>query len=257
MAIDMSQLRTPPHTRFYQSFFLLRIPQLTINDQPVQTTVSNDGHLTIGCPSVSITFDSLTTEVDTIVKKYGLEGVSNYWCEDVPLFELRLPSHGNLKSFLRSEEKVQKELASRVAGKLAQEQRSSEPVAVYAHTEVYMLTPRPESKDARVIQVSSENLDFCTTLWRESEVFGFEALFNAFHKGILNQGNCMDFLHYKYLGCISMVLSCCGTFCMRAIVETEQTQYSRYSVNTSLLYRTSGKYLRTYTVMQYLNCRLA
>ena len=43
-----------------------------------------------------------------------------------------------------------------------------------------MLTPHPESKDARVIQVSSEkDLDTCITIW-DSEVFNFEALFHAF-----------------------------------------------------------------------------
>ena len=130
---------------------------LHIGGQPAQIAISNDGHLTIGCryPPVSITFDSLTTEVDTIVKKYGVVGVSNYWCEDVALFELKPSSQNNLKKFLHSAERVQNELASRVAAMLAEKQRSSQPVTVYAHTEVYMLTPRPETKDAHVIRVSS------------------------------------------------------------------------------------------------------
>ena len=192
MAVETSQLRSSPYTTFYQSFYLLRVP-LSIGGQPAQITISNDGHLTIGCryPAVSITFDSLTTEVDTIVKNYGVKGVSNYWCEDVSLFELKVPSQDNLKQLLQSEERVQKELASRVAAKLAEQQSLSEPVAVYAHTEVYMLTPRPESNDAHIVRVSSENLATCTTLWKESEVFNFGALFRAFrmdHKSIPNQG---------------------------------------------------------------------
>ena len=120
-----------------------------------------------------------------------MEGVSNYWCEDVALFELRLSSHDNLKKFLHSEEWVQKELESRITAILAQQQRSTDPVAVYAHTEVYMLTPRPESNDARIVRVSSENLATCTTLWKESEVFNFGALFRVFrmnHNSIPNQG---------------------------------------------------------------------
>ena len=192
MAVDTRQLRSSPYTNFYQSFYLLRVP-LSIGGQLAQITISNDGHLTIGCryPAVSITFDSLISEVDTIVKEYGVKGVSNYWCEDVPLFELKMPSQDNLKRLLQSEERVQKELASRVAAKLAEQQRSSEPVALYAHTEVYMLTPRPENNDAHIVQVSSENLATCATLWKESEVFNFGALFRAFRmdrKSIPNQG---------------------------------------------------------------------
>ena len=178
---DPSQLRSSPHTAYHLNIFLLRIP-LTINDQPAQIS-SEGGHLTIGSryPPVSITFDSLTTEVETIVQNYGLKGVSNYWCEDVPLFELKVPSHDNLKRLLRSEERVQKELESRITAMLArQQQQSPEPVAVYADSEVYMLTPLPESKDASITRVTSENLAKCTTEWRESEVFNFEALFRAF-----------------------------------------------------------------------------
>ena len=176
---DLTQLRSFPHTAYHLNIFLLRV-HLTINDQPAQIS-SDRGHLTIGSryPPVSITFDSLTTEVETIVKKYDLKGVSNYWCEDVPLFELKVPSHEDLKRLLRSEEKVQKELETRITAMLTQQQ-SPEPVAVYADAEVYMLTPLPESKDASITRVTSENLTKCTTEWRESEVFNFGALFRAF-----------------------------------------------------------------------------
>jgi len=54
-----------------------------------------------------------------------------------------------------------------------------------------MLTPRPERKDAEVLLVTSENLDTCTTIWRESEVFNFGALYRALRidrKTIPNKG---------------------------------------------------------------------
>ena len=193
MSVDPAQLRSSSRTTYHQSFYLLRAP-LIVNGQPAQIT-SDKGHLTVGSryPDVSITFDSLTTEVDTIVKKYGAEGVSNYWCENnVPLFELKLSSQNNLKRLLRSEEKMQNELASRVAAMLPQQKNSSDLGVVYAHTEVYMLTPLPETKDAHVIKVSSEKeLATCTTIWKESEVFNFEVLFRAFRmdrSAIPNQG---------------------------------------------------------------------
>ena len=118
------------------------------------------------------------------MQNYGLKGVSNYWCEDVLLFELKVPSHEDLKRLLRSEERVQKELETRITAMLTQQQQQSpepvEPVAVYADAEVYMLTPLPERKDASITRVTSENLAKCTTEWRESEVFNFGALFRAF-----------------------------------------------------------------------------
>ena len=192
MSVDPFYPRSSPHTTYYQSFFLLRVP-LVINDQPVQIS-SDDGHLTISCcySPVTITFDTLTTEVNAVVKKYGLEGVSNYWCENVPLFELKLPSHENLKRFLRySKGKVQSELASRIATMLTQQRKLPNLGAVSVHTEVYMLTPRPERNDASIIRVTSQNLAKCIATWRESKVFDFGTLFHAFrkdHRGVLKQG---------------------------------------------------------------------
>lgn len=166
-----------------------------MNSQPAQITFE-DGHLTLSCryPPVSITFDSLVTEVDAVVKKYGLDGVSNYWCEEVPLFELKLTSQGQngLRKFYHLQDQVQDELASRIAATLAQRQQSVDPIAVYAHTEVHMVTPCPERKDAEVLLVTPDNLDTCTTVWRESEVFDFSAVYRTLRidrKTIPNEGS--------------------------------------------------------------------
>ena len=191
MSVDYSQLKTQAlsvgssnlfqhaHTAYNLSFFLLRSP-LMMNGQPAQIT-SDDGYLTLSCryPPVSITFDSLITKVDAVVKKYGLEGVSNYWCEEAPLFQLKLSSQHGLRKFLRFQNQVQDELASRITTTLAQRHQSADPIVVLAHTEVYMLTPRPERKDAEVVLVTCENLDTCAAIWREREVFDFGALFRA------------------------------------------------------------------------------
>ena len=217
MSVDPFYPRSSPHTTYYQSFFILRVP-LVINDQPAQIS-SDDGHLTISCwySSVTITFDTLTTEVNAVVKKYGLEGVSNYWCEDVPLFELKLSSHENLKRFLpfHSEGKVQSELASRIATMLTQQWKLPNLGAVSVHTEVYMLTPHPERNHASIIQVTSQNLAKCIATWRESKVFDFGTLFRAFrkdHRGVLNQGR-LNYMYYEihvlhYFSITSLVILC-------------------------------------------------
>ena len=160
------------------------------------------------------------------MKKYGVKGVSNYWCEDVPLFELKVLSQDNLERLLRSEERMQKELASRVAARPAEQQRLSEPVAVYAHTEVYMLTPRPESNDAHIVRVLPENLATCTTLWRESEVFNFGDLFRAFRMEINSQSR------YNIASSLASIRSLFSSFaCTLA-------QYHHYCVNEFRCYET-------------------
>ena len=196
MSVDLSQLRSSPHTGYYLTFFVLKT-RFIMNGQPAQIS-SDDGHLTLSCrnPPISITFDSLIGEVDAVVKTYGLEGVSNYWCEEVPLFELKLSSRRSIKKFLRLQDQLNNELASRISAKLTQKQQSVGPIVVYARSEVHMLTPRPETKDAKVLVVTSENIDTCVSIWRESEVFNFGALYRAMridrqaipNEGILTSG---------------------------------------------------------------------
>ena len=199
MSVDPSQLRSSPHTGYYLTFFVLKTP-LIMNGQPAQIT-SDDGHLTLSCrnPPVTITFDSLVTEFYAVVKKYGLEGVSNYWCEEVPLFELKVSSQRGLKKFLRLQDQLQNELASRISANLTKKQQSAGPIiVVYAHSEVHMLTPRLETKDAKVLVVTSENIDTCATIWRESEVFNFGALYRAMRidcQAIPNQGTNISGYH--------------------------------------------------------------
>ena len=118
-----------------------------------------------------------------------------------------MPSQDNLKRLLRSEERVQKELESRITAELTQQQQSPDPVAVYADAEVYMLTPLPDGKDASITRVTSENLAKCTIEWRESEVFNFGALFRAFRmkgraipkKGIIAKLKCCLWLLVCYI----------------------------------------------------------
>ena len=55
-----------------------------------------------------MTFDSLATDVNVVLKQYGLHGVSNYWCEEVPLFELKVSSHSHddIKKLFEFEGKI-------------------------------------------------------------------------------------------------------------------------------------------------------
>jgi len=58
--------------------------------------------------------------------------------------------------FLHLQDQIQKELASRITAALAQRHQSADPIVVIAHSEVHMLTPRPERKDTEVLLVTSE-----------------------------------------------------------------------------------------------------
>ena len=111
-----------------------------------------------------------------IVNKYGLSGVTNYWCEDVSLFQLKFSALDGMKRFIRSAEKVKRELANKIAAQLAEQQHSN--LQVVVDTEVFLLTPDPVNKDAHL--TTDSEISTCLTLWRESKVFDFRALFTAY-----------------------------------------------------------------------------
>ncbi len=187
MSIEPTKLKLHPHQSYSNGFFLLRMP-LIINAQPAEISYNDKGMLTLNCryPNFGITFDSLFNEVSTVVEKYGLSGVTNYWCEDVPLFQLKFSTPDGMKKFISTAEAVQNELASRISTRLAEQQRvlypdtSKADLPVIVHTEVFLVTPDPINRDADLRVVTAENLSACLSLWRESIVFDFGALFRAY-----------------------------------------------------------------------------
>ena len=189
MSTTPDQLQFDTHTTYYNDFFLLRTP-LVVNGRSAVIGCSDNGELTLNCcyPQVGITFDSLFTEVDTIVKRHGLSGVNNGWCDEVPLFQLKLSHRDNMKRFLQSAEKIQRKLAAKISAMLIKEQQDSNPIApppplsVTVQTEVYLLTPDPVNKDADVLKVTLIELSDCLTKWMESEVFRFGVLFQTYRE---------------------------------------------------------------------------
>ena len=189
MSIEPTKLKPNLHQSYSNGFFLLRMP-LIINGQPAEINYNDKGMLALNCryPSLSITFDALFNDVSTVVKEYGLAGITNYWCEDVPLFQLKLSTLDGMKKFISTAEAVQNELASKISAQLSEQQRifcpstSQSNLLVIVHTEVFLVTPDPISKDAvlRVMTAEPENLSACLSLWRESIVFDFGALFRAY-----------------------------------------------------------------------------
>ena len=199
-----SELKSSTYHRFTtytNSFFLLRVP-LMINKQ-LSAIGCSKGMLTLNSryPSLGITFDSLFNDVNAVVKNYGISAITNYWIEDVPLFELKYASPDGMAKFILSAEMVQNEIASRISEQLAKASGSTSyhqyhhfPVVV--HTEVFLITPDPASKDAELKLVTSKNLSTCIAIQKKSEVVNFGALFRRYNIKGTDSHNCEK---YEYL----------------------------------------------------------
>lgn len=179
--------KLPIHTTYYNGFFLLRIP-VVINGQ--QATIGSDekGWLTLNCryPAVGVTFDSLVTDINDILQTHGMENVTNYWCEKVPLFQVKISSQKNLKQLLSLEDKIKEELALKMATRMSAQLHSHNPIvpppglSVQVRPQVYLLIPDSRCGDGKVIKVTKANMANCITLCSKSDVFTFENLFRAY-----------------------------------------------------------------------------
>ncbi len=184
--LEPIQVRFTPYSTYYSSFFLLRASVTICGQQAVIDYTS--GELTLSCrnPSLSVPFPSISAKVEDILKKYGVLHMSNFFCEDVPLYQICFPSEYNLRKFLRVRPWVQTELASLFSAVFSEIQAAaspivpSQPVPTAVQTDLFLVSPDVLKKDARVVNVTLENCSTCMTLWKESELFDFGSLFRVY-----------------------------------------------------------------------------
>ena len=180
-------LKLSIHTSYFSNFFILRT-EVVINGQLAVVGADEKGWLTLNSryPEVEVTFDSIVSDVNEILQSHGLEGVTNYWCEEVPLFEVKVSSQKDLKCLLKVVEKVKEELSSMIAKRMAAQLQSPDASApppglhVLVQPHVYLLIPDSHNMDGRVIKVTKDNIASCIALCADGNVFNFGAFFRAF-----------------------------------------------------------------------------
>ena len=157
---------------YFRGFFLLRTP-LLINGQPAQTGPNEQGWMTLRCPTTNaaVTFDDLYTEVSTAVKKYSGLHISNYWCDDVPIFQLNVNSANDLKKLLRSKCQFQKELTSKLSQMFKREPQ------VQLQSDIFLVLPSASGSDGQIVHVTLDNAAECMARWERSAAFTFQAIF--------------------------------------------------------------------------------
>ena len=170
-----SQLRLTPHTTYYSSFFLLRI-QVTLNGQPAQVGCSSGGELTLSCyyPSLSLPLHSIQASLENVVKTYGVSRVGDVCCEQLPLFPVTFFSEYSLRKFLLHRNTAQQQVGSFFTNKLP----------TYVQLQLFLVIPDAVAKDARVMEVTLENHSACMALFKESEMFDYWSLFQAYRTGL-------------------------------------------------------------------------
>lgn len=175
----VTKFKSPIRTSLYSKFFLLRL-EVVISGQPAQVRGDKNGWPKLYCrnPIVGVTFESLLAYVNDVLLQHGLHGVSNYWCEDVPLFELKISSHDDLKVLFDFEKEIQEDIASKIKNHITKVESLTLDVSV--QQSIHLLT----TIDTHCpVQVTQENLSTCFNQFNRSEVGDFRNLFRQSNPG--------------------------------------------------------------------------
>ena len=169
-----SQLRLTPHTTYYRSFFLLRTP-VTVNGQLAQFDYSSGGELSLSCryPNLSLFLHSVQASLKEVVKMHGVSHVGDVCCEQVPLFPVSFSSEYNLRKFLLHRDPAQQQLGSLFPN-----------LPTHVKLQLFLVTPDAVVKDARMMEVTLENHSACMAVFKESEMFDYWSLFQAYRTGL-------------------------------------------------------------------------
>ena len=130
--------------------------------QPLYTTCNVDGIQ--GC----------NTSVTVNIKQLSMWNI-------VSLIQVIFPSSHGLETFLNAKDRVEVDLATLFSQHLSQSAAEPCLLSCEVETELFLVAPDDEQKDARVISVSSDNCSECLSILKDSSVFEFGPLFRAYH----------------------------------------------------------------------------
>ena len=183
-----SKLHAPTRTSYHNCFFLLKTG-VALNGQPAEIGCSEGGELSLSCRcrqgsksvQLSLSFPSISSRVEDILKNHGGFEVVTFFCEESPLFQVTFSSEHGLKKFVRSRRRVDIELAALFSKMLQPTQQTrapANPIPSQVSSKLFLMTPDWFGKQCGSIEVTQENCSNCLIVWKDSEVFEFGDFFN-------------------------------------------------------------------------------
>lgn len=160
------------HKTYFRGFFLLRV-LVIIDGQPAQI---EQGWLTFrsSTTKVAVTFYDLCAKVSAAMQKYSIQ-ITNYFCDDAPLFQLNVSSASHLQKLLDSMSKLQEELTTQIS--LLFKKKTQ----VHLLPQVYLILPSASNSNGKIIHVTADNAVQSMALWEGSAAFTFQDIFQQWN----------------------------------------------------------------------------
>ena len=234
IAIQVEHALRKNHKAYFRGFFLLRTSMI-INGQPAQIVPNKQGWLTLRCSktNAAVTFDDFYTNITEVLKKYrGIE-VSNYWCNDVPLFQLNISSTDSLQKLLNSKSRLQKELTAQIS------QLFEEGSHVQLQPQVFLILPGASYSEGKIVHVTPDNAVQSMMHWEGSAAFTFYDIFQQWsdhsrrNEPSLGELVFMYIYHTQYQ--ILHIISS-GTSSLRELVESleEVVEWFQFGIHLGI-----------------------
>jgi len=154
-------------------------------------------------PVLTLPLHSMRASLEEVVKIHGVSRVGDIHCEEVPLFPVSFSSENSLRKFLINRDPAQQQLKSLLPVRLpthdqqpgsdeltfnqhsaSSQQPASDQLPTHVQLQLFLVSPDAVTKDARVVEVTLENHSACMALFKESEMFDYWSLFQAYRTKI-------------------------------------------------------------------------
>ena len=175
------------HTSYHNDFFVLRT-RVLVNGESTEIRSVREGkyegpvlNFLHSGSTVSTKLHLIARTVSPTLVQYGVYHVDTFYYEQSPLFHVVFSSESCLKNFIRAIGEVKSALESQFQSLFSIDCKNmelSQHLNVEIQPELFLVSPnRQKTKGAEVHLVTVENCSDFVTLWKESKLFDFGALY--------------------------------------------------------------------------------
>ena len=109
------------------------------------------------------------------MQKYNGIHISNYWGDDVPLFQLNVSSADSLQKLLKSKSNLQKDLTQQIS------QLFKKRTQIQLQPQVFLILPSASGGKGKIVHVTADNAAQSMAEWEGSAAFTFQDVFQQWN----------------------------------------------------------------------------
>ena len=135
------------------------------------------------------------------MQKYNDVDITNYWCDNTPLFQLNVSSTDSLQKLLKSRNKLQKDLTEKISQLFRKSQVQLQP-------QVFLVLPSASGGSGMIVHVTADNAAQSMAQWKGSAAFTFQDVFQQWDDHCMKNEPTLGEISFPFITYSLYVLIC-------------------------------------------------